>query len=266
MLSQLRHNPNQSILTSLVVLLCIVAIGVLQVPQLNYLRNRGKTASTEAFQKEVNSERLHLNLLQKMPAFGFDNLLADWMFLNFLEYFGDDDARAVTGYSLSPDYFDIIVDRDPRFLGAYIGLSTSISLYAARPEKSVILMDKGLKAMSPTIPLKSYYVWRQKGIDELLFLGNAQAARQSFENAAEWASVYSDAESQTVAELSRKTAEFLTRNPNSKSAQVAAWVMVLNNATDDRTRKLAINKIEKLGGKVTITPQGKLMIQAPHED
>lgn len=266
MLSQLRQNPNQSILTFLVALVCIVAVGVLQVPQLNYLRHRGTTASAEAFQKEVNSERLRLNLLQKIPAFGFDNVLADWMFLNFLEYFGDDEARAVTGYSLSPDYFEIIVDHDPRFLGAYTGLSTSISLYAARPETSIALMDKGLKFMSSKIPPKSYYVWRQKGIDELLFLGNAQAARHSFENAAKWASVYSNPESRTVAELSRKTAEFLTRNPKSKSAQVAAWVMVLNNAIDDRTRKIAIDRIEALGGKVNITPEGKLMIQAPRAD
>jgi len=188
------------------------------------------------------------------------------VFLNFLQYFGDDDARAVTGYDLGPDYFEIIVDHDPRFLGAYTSLSTSISLYAGRPEESVALMEKGLKAMSPHIPLKSYYVWRYKGVDELLFLGDTQAARQSFEKAAEWASTYSDEESQYVAALSRKTAQFLARNPKSKSAQVVAWTMVLNYATDDRTRKIAISRIEALGGKVTITPEGKLMIQAPRAD
>lgn len=266
MLSQSRPTLNQSIAVSLVAALCIVLVGGLQLPQLNRLTNRAKTASQEEFQQEVKSEALRLNLLQRTPAFGFDNLFADWAFLNFLVYFGDDDARAVTGYSLSPEYFEIIVNHDPRFLGAYTGLSTSISLYAARPEKSVALMEKGLKSMSPQLPPKSYYVWRQKGIDELLFLGNTQAARQSFEKAAEWASTYSDEESKYVAALSRRTSEFLARNPKSKSAQVVAWMMILNNATDDRTRKIAISRIEALGGKVTVTPEGVLQVRPPQKD
>jgi hypothetical protein len=266
MLSQPRQNQKQLVATSSVALLCIMAVGVLQIPQLNRLKNKPKTSSLEALRQEVNLEQLHLDLLQKTPAFGYDNLLADWMFLNFLQYFGDDEARDLTGYSLSPKYFESIVDRDPRFLGAYIGLSTSISLYAGMPEKSVALMEKGLKSMSPQSPPKSYYVWRYKGIDELLFLGNAQGARQSFEKAAEWASNYSDEESKYITALSSKTAQFLSRNPKSKFAQVNTWAMVLTNTTDTRARKIAISRIEALGGKVILTPEGVVKIRLPPKD
>lgn len=264
--SQLRLNLSQSLVVPLVAVLSIAAIGVLQVSQLHHLTNRVKAASTEAVKRDVEAEKLRLNLLQKTPAFGFNNLIANWTFLNFLQYFGDDEARDKTDYTLSSNYFEIIIDRDPRFLGAYLGLSTSISMYAAMPEKSVDLMEKGLKSMSPQTPPKSYYVWRYKGIDELLFLGNAQAARQSFEKAAEWASTYSDQESQYVAALSRKTAQFLNRNPNSKFAQVNAWSMVLNNTTDKYARKIAISRIEALGGKVIITPEGVTKIRLPPRD
>ncbi|HEY9812616.1 MAG TPA: hypothetical protein V6D31_03630 [Candidatus Sericytochromatia bacterium] len=266
MLSRFPKHLSQSLGASLVTLLCVFAVGVLQVSQLNQLRNKAKTPSREVLQQEVESEKLHLNLLHKTPSFGLDNLFADWVFLNFLMYFGDDDARLQTGYSLSPEYFKIIVERDPRFLGAYIGLSTSISLYAAMPEQSVALMEKGLKSMSPQKPPKSYYVWRYKAIDELLFLGNPQAAMQSFEKAAEWASTYSDEESKYVAALSRKTAEFLSRNPNSKLAQVNTWAMVLSNTTDVRTQKIAISHIEELGGKVIVTPEGSVKIRLPPRD
>ncbi len=261
-----RQSLNQSLAVSLVALLCVVAVGGLQMPQLNRLRNRAKISPIETLRQEVELERLRLNLLQKTPALGFENLLADWTFLNFLQYFGDDKARDMTGYSLSPKYFNIIVDRDPRFLGTYIGLSTSTSMYAGMPEKSVALMEQGLKSMSPKTPPKSYYVWRYKAIDELLFLGNPQAARQSFENAAEWASTYSDAESKNIAAFSRKTAQFLSRNPNSKFAQVAAWTMVLSNTTDKKVQKIAISRIEAIGGKVVITPEGKVKIQPPPID
>lgn len=266
MISQYRQNFSQSVAASLVALLCIFAVGMLQVPQLNSLKNRSKTASLEALQQELETEKLRLNLLQKTPTFGFNNLLADWVFLNFIKYFGDDDARKVTGYQLSPDYFEFIINRDPKFLKAYLFLSNSSSLYAAMPERSVALMDKGIKSLSPQHPPKSYYVWRYKAIDELLFLGDGQKAGQSFNKAAEWASVYSDEESRTVVEVSRKTAEFLSRNPNSKLAQVSAWTMVLNNTADERTRKIAVSRIEAIGGKITITPEGNVKIRLPQKD
>jgi hypothetical protein len=268
MLSQPRQSLSQTLTTSIVAVLCVLAVGMLQVPQLNDLTSGTKDATPEALQREVNSENLRLNLLGQTPAFGFDNLLADWVFLNFLQYFGDDDARLQTGYALSPEYFKIIITRDPRFLATYIPLSTSISLYAAKPEQSVALMEQGLKSMSPKSPPKSYYVWRQKGIDELLFLGNAQAARQSFEKAAEWASIYPDSESQNVAAFSHHTAAFLARNPLSKSAQVGAWTMILNNLTlkDERTRQIVIARIEALGGQLIVTPQGTVKIRPPQGD
>lgn len=268
MLSPSRHSLSQVVTTSIIAVVCIVVVGTLQVPQLNDIKSRTQNTTPEGLQREVNLEKLRLNLLERTPAFGFDNLLADWVFLNFLQYFGDDNARLQTGYALSPEYFKIIIARDPRFLGAYIPLSTSISLYAAKPELSVALMEKGLKSMSPKSPPKSYYVWRLKGIDELLFLGNAQAARQSFEKAAEWASIYPDSESQNVAAFSHQTAAFLARNPLSKSAQVGAWTMILNNLTlkDERTRQIVIARIEALGGQVIVTPQGEVKIRPPQDD
>ncbi len=255
----------QSISASFVALLCVLGVGFLQVPQLHKLSSSQKTALPETLEREIYSEKLRLNLLQQLPTFGFDNLTADWIFLNFLQYFGDDEARGKTGYSLSPEYFEVILEHDPRFLEAYLFLSTSTSLYSAMPERSVALMSKGLKSLSPTVPPKSYYVWRYKGIDELLFLGKAQTAKHSFETAAKWASFYSDEESKQVEAISRQTAEFIAHNPKSKSAQVAAWTMVLSNKVDNRTRVRAIKRITALGGKVYITPQGVVQVRPPEE-
>ncbi|HEY9875135.1 MAG TPA: hypothetical protein V6D12_17005 [Candidatus Obscuribacterales bacterium] len=266
MLSRLSQNLNQSIGAFIVALLCVLALGGLQLPQLKKLRSGAQTASPTEIKREIQAEKARLNLLEKIPAFGFDNVLADWVFLGFLQYFGDDKARDLTDYRLSPDYFEVILDRDPRFLEAYYFLSTSASIYAGVPERSVALMEKGLKSLSPQVPPNSYYIWRQKGIDELLFLGNAQAARQSFEKSAAWASMYSDETSKQVAAFSRQTANFLARNPNSKKAQIAAWTMVLTTVPDDRTKKIAIQRIQAVGGKVVVTPKGILNIEPPNED
>jgi hypothetical protein len=42
--------------------------------------------------------------------------------------------------------------------------------------------------------------------------------------------------------------------------------MVLQNAVDDRTRKIAISRIEALGGKVVVTPEGEVGVQLPEKD
>lgn len=250
----------QTIGTSLTVCLCMLGVGLMQFPQLQKLLNNQKSSSLETLEAEIKAEQIRLNILKQMPSFGYDNLIADWAYINFLQYFGDDEARAKTGYSISPEYFEVILGRDPRFLGAYLGLSASTSMYAGMPERSIELMEENLKFLSPKVPEKSYYVWRYKGIDELLFLGDSQAAKQSFIKTADWASKSSDEESKLTADRSQKTAQFLNRNPDSKIARISTWVMVLNNGVDERTRKRAISEIKALGGDVVSTPEGNKII------
>jgi hypothetical protein len=256
----------QSLWAALVAVICFVSVIQLQAPNLEKLRKGDSSTNPEALKRETAAEQPRLQLWQKVPAFGFDNLVADWVFLQFLQYFGDEKAREVTGYENSPYYFDTIIDRDPKFLYAYFYLSTSVAGYLGMPEKSVALMDKGLKSVSPKVPDRAYYIWRYKGLDELLYLGDGKAAQKSFAKAAEWARQYSDEEGRNVATLSQETADYLAKNPVSKIAQASNWELVLRTAIDDRTRLRAIAAIQRLGGKVNISAEGELTIIAPKED
>lgn len=256
----------QAIALTGVIVGCLGAIALLQQPQLQQIRSRNETAPIEVLQRDLAAERARLELLQKMPSFGFDNVVADWTFLNFLQYFGDIPARRRTDYRLSPDYFEVILDRDPRFLPAYIFLSTSTALYAGMPERSVAIATRGLGRLSPTAPPQSFYAWRGVGIDQLLFLGDPQAARRSFETAATWGEASGLPEGQFSADISRRTAAFLAKNPNSTSAQIAAWTMVLGNAPDEKTRNLVLERLKSLGATVIQNPDGSLNIQPPAED
>jgi hypothetical protein len=251
--------------TSLITCLCFAGVGFLQFPRMQKLISAKQTFSQSALEGEEKLERSRLDLLKKLPTFGFDNVFANWVYLSFVQYFGDDEVRAKTGYALSPEYFEIILKHDPRFQLAYLSLSSSTSIYAGMPERSIKITELGLKSLNPWVPKGSYYVWRYKGIDELLFLGNSQAAKKSLQTAADWAKKHSDAESQMSANISQNTANFLNRNPNSKSAQIAAWTMVLQNGVDKGTQKRAIAGIEKLGGQVIQTPQGN-QIKFPEKD
>jgi hypothetical protein len=255
-------NLAKALVTPTVICLCATALISLQLPKLNAQKQQTDKAE---YLKQEELEKLRLSLIKKIPTFGFNNLLADWVFLNFMQYFGDGLARQQTGYSLSPDYFEIVVDRDPRFINAYLYLSPATSLFAGRPDRSVALFEKGLQSISPETAPKAYFLWLYKGIDELLFLGDYQAAQRSYKIAAQWASISQEKNSDKVAARARETAQFLVKNPRSVQARIGAWVTVLSNAHDNATRELAIQNIKKLGGKVTITPDGTLQIKGPVE-
>ncbi len=252
----------QAITSSSVACLCLFAVSSLQFPRMQKLLSDKPTNTVEALEREIKAVEVRLKFLKKIPTFGYDNLIANWIYLNFLQYFGDDENRDKTGYRLSPQYFEIILKRDPRFVNAYLALSTSASMYAGMPEKSVKIMNEGLESLNPWVPKDSYYIWRYKGVDELLFLGDYSAARKSFMSASQWASEHSDEESQLTASISRQTAEFIQKNPDSKNAQISAWGMVLSSGADKKTYQRAIREIEALGGKVVSTPQGT-QIQFP---
>jgi hypothetical protein len=238
----------------------------LQTPQLATLKRQATPVTKADLQREETKTRVQLALVKALPSFGFKNIVADWYFIDFLQYFGDGEVRSQAGYGVAVDYFDLILDRDPWFIMGYYYLSNTASLYAAQPDRSVELMDRGLKSFSPRVPDRGYYIWRMKAVDELLFLGKAPEAKQSMLTAARWARQNPDAESQSVAQISQDTANHLARNPNSKQAQFDAWNMVLSSAVDETAIKRAIAAIRSLGGKVTVSADGQMKVDAPPKD
>lgn len=254
----------KTIFGAAIALSCLLGVGFLQQAKLASLTSENEVSKAQAH-REAEQLKTQLSLLQKLPSLGFDNLIADWAYLSFLQYFGDQPARQKTGYDLVPEYFETVVNHDPRFIKAYFYLSPATSLYAGRPDRTVALMNQGLKSLSPTEQPRAYLVWLYKATDELLFLGDSQAAKQSYEMAAKWARVSTDPDSQRLEKSARRTAQFLADNPASKSAQVSAWMMVLGNAVDAATRRLAIQRIQGLGGQVSISSQGEVKVQLPQD-
>ncbi len=242
------------------------AIVYLQTPQLAALKQQNQRIDKAYLQRQEADLKTQLIIAKTLPTFGFDNMVADWHFIDFIQYFGDTELRAQAGYGAAMEYFEAMLDRDPRFLYAYFYLSSTGSLYAGKPEKSVELIDRGLKSLTPQVPDRGYYIWRLKAVDELLFLDRIPDARKSMLNAANWANQANNPEGQNVAKLSQGTANYLARNPNSKQAQFDAWNMVLTSAVDDTVVKRAIEGIRSTGGKVTISADGKFKIEAPVKD
>lgn len=231
----------------------------LQFPKLN---QRLTGQNIEETRKAVRDEEARLKLIRQLPSrgFGFNNLIANFAFLQFLQYFGDDVARNnfQTGYGLSPLYFANIIDRDPRFATSYIYMSASVSMFAGVPSKAIAIYSQGLKSLNPDQQPSAYTVWRYKATDQLLFLGDAKGARESYLKAAEWADKASSSGKKLVedpkisAESSRQSAQWLDENRDLTKAQIGAWSLVLQNATDKKTVEIIAQELDKLGMKIEI--------------
>lgn len=244
-----------------------IAVLLMQTHEKKAFQNTSLHHLTET-QTEVSSETKvrHLETLANLPSVGFRNIVADIGFIQFLQYFGDTEVRRKVGYSLSADFFKPVLNHDPFYREFYLFLSGSSTLYAGTPEKTTQLMSEGLSYLSPNQPSDSYYIWRYKAVDELLFLGDGAAAQRSFEMAADWAQQSSDPAAQQISDMSQRSADFLANNPESKTAQIDAWSSLLTTALDSETQERAIKRIQALGGEVSIDENGSVSVKYPQEE
>jgi len=239
--------------------IAIVALG--GIIMLQGVRLKQPSLWLEDPAQATEQEKLRLQLLKGVPTFGFDNLVADWVFLNFLQYYGDVEAREKTGFGLSPDYFDIITQRDPRFVMAYLFLSGSVSHQLGKPEVAIKMMQRGTDALSPKID-DAFQVWRLKGLDQLLLLGDVPGAIYSFDQAANWTRGTSYAQ---IEPLLRDTANFLRTDPDSKLVRVWAWTSIYEEAIamgDKQAEARAKQEILALGGRF-VEKNGNTIVVPP---
>lgn len=236
----------------------IAAIVTMQRGQLQ------KPSLSESPQQAEQQEAARLALLSKSPSFGFSNMMANWVFLSFIQYYGDDIARNQTGYSLSPQYFDLLTRHDPRFVESYMFLSATLSHQLGQPKLSLEYMQRGMDALSPAMTPRAFVVWRMAALDQLLLLGDAPAASRSLSMAAKWAGETS--EYREIAPALQQGAEFLQRNPNSRVVRLQSWSVVYQQARmigDRKTQERAKQAILALGGIEKVDDEGNPYFTLP---
>lgn len=213
----------------------------------------------EEAEKQEQQLATNLEIFKKLPSLGFDNLLANWTFLNFLQYFGDSKGRELTGFQLNDDYFDVISRFDPKWVDMYLFLSTSVGYYQAEPELSVKFMERGTDALSPDNP-DAWRLWRLKAIDELLLIGDISAAIASLETAAKWAE---GTPSEPIAAQFQRAANSLRENPDSERIRINAWLTVYSQTTDTLVKERAVTELEALGVEIQEGEDGELRFSIP---
>ncbi len=76
-------------------------------------------------------------------TFGYRNLLADWYWLDFVQYFGDIDTRRRTGYARSAEYLQLVTALNPAFLFAYAQANFAVAEMMAQPKLAIAILEAG---------------------------------------------------------------------------------------------------------------------------
>ena len=222
----------------------IALAGIVFLQAQEYKKSVQKLNRADFLAQEQEQARL-VNWQQHSPSLGFDNLKANWSYLDFVQYFGDKEARETIGYQLVPEYFETLTTIDPRFTQAYLNLSIANSMYAGNPETTIALMEEVLNSVEPNSE-QAAYLWTSKGLDELLFMGDKQAAIASHKMAEKWAANQpaSRPDGLTIKDLEASLKS--TTEIDLKQAQVRAWSSVLVHIRDNDRQREILSKIATL--------------------
>lgn len=241
------------ILCAIAPFICLAGIVILQSKE--YQKSAQKLNYDDYLEQESQQANL-INWQQKSPHLGFDNLAADWSYLNFVQYFGDAKARDTIGYQLVPQYFATITEIDPRFTQAHLRLSIANSMYAGNAEQTIALMNQVLATVDPASP-DSALLWTSKGLDELLFMGDKNAAIDSYKIAAQWASLTTSDRPDGLTIKDLETALESTTEIELKQAQIRAWSSVLVYIKDHQKKREIMDKISLLQTELSILEQNQ---------
>ena len=251
--------------TQLVIILFFLA-AIYSLQKENYHKSQLQI-KVNNYDRQIEAAQISLNIQKLVPTFGFGNLRADLTYLQFLQYFGDEDARKQTGYYLVPSYFEAVANDDPNFTQANLSFSVANSMYAGQPEKTVILMEKILESSSPDLD-NTYLIWFNKGLDELLFLGDNQAALNSYRNSTQSAISQSNSDLnhddlRNIAVINQSKINYLASNPDTREAQIAAWKSVLPHVVDATNRQTIRDRIDLL--ETSLSDSGNKVLNNNHQ-
>ena len=136
-----------SVFTQLIIVL-VSLWGITHLQSQEITQKETQKSPSEYLNQEAN-EKQALNLLVNTPSLGFGNAIADWIYLNFIQYFGDTLPRESIGYDLCPIYFQSLVQKDPRFVNAVTVMDVCTSLFAGYPLRSLEYLQKAVGSMQP---------------------------------------------------------------------------------------------------------------------
>ena len=185
------------------------------------------------------SERATLSPLLYLPSgrylsyisLGFDEILADAIYLWSIQYYGDYDIEDRYDY-LEHIYGQVITELDPHYLDPYLVGAMIMDIEAQRPEQALHLLDKGIAA-NPGAWILAF----EAGFVCYKRLGDYDRAREYFERALRAPDVHPL--------VRRLYAGMMERSGDARSA-LREWAEIGETTDDPYVRNVAWNHVHDL--------------------
>jgi tetratricopeptide (TPR) repeat protein len=191
--------------------------------------------------------------LTKSAATGFDNLIADGLWLSLIQYYGDRLISENRRFTNLAAMFDLIADLDPHFWFAFWLGSWALG-DNGEADAAIRLLQKG-ERLNPHDATYPY----QQGFVHFLFRKDYQAAAVSFERAA--SKPNADRFARTMA------ARMLQKQGRDEQA-LAVWQGLYTADSNKATKEIARRNIERIvaemaGNQKRAFPEGPQRAKAP---
>ncbi len=193
----------------------------------------------------------------RLVSLGFDQVLADFYWLEFVGYVGDTTQRRVDRYALADQYLELITGLDPTFVQAYWFVAFIIGSEQERPQRADELLNRGIDAnrdnwILPFIAGNNQYLYANDGVAAARYYRMAakfpgapewlgrQAnilesnAPQLIKHAYSWLSIFNSAEQSLVKERAREQC-------------IKLWIGVFKTAPNDVYRSRARETLKQCG-------------------
>jgi tetratricopeptide (TPR) repeat protein len=217
-----------SILALAGTVICLGLIGVLQWPRSDLSKRTDSVLTAPPVLPKAEAIKPFL--------FGMDNLVADWYWLQYVQYFGDSAAREKTNFDYCDDYLELITALDPKFVKAYAAASYAVAGMQENPDKALKILARGIQ-INPAAE-GSWELYRN-------YAGVAFLYKKDLATAAKYFTKAADAPGAPV--VFRSFAAAFYNKMNDKERAISLWVQYYREAPTQYLKDKTKKKLTDLG-------------------
>jgi len=193
----------------------------------------------------------------KLVSLGFDQVIADYYWLEFVSYVGDVRARQKDRYALASHYIKLITELDPNFVQAYWFAAFIVGGDQGRPREAADIIDFGIEHNAD-----SWYLPFIGGVNQYLYAHDEVRAAKYYRQASKYpgAPVWLDRQAKILETKTPRlvkeayswlniydSAEEARVKEHAKEKSIWLWVQVYKNAPNEDYRRKAKETLLHLG-------------------
>lgn len=210
-------------------------------------------------QLKADQEILPKPEILHMVSLGYDQILADIYWLNFIQYFGDTKERLKDHYERCYDYLNLVSVLDPHFIQAYWFAAFSVGTEQKRPDLAEKIISGGLSHNQD-----NWYLPYIAGVNEFINSKDDKKAAKYYKMAAKfpgsppWLARQAQILDTHMPRLFKEIRTWTTvyeSNPDglvkttAQNKLIGLWRFVYRHTPDDKSKQEVIRQLDKLGAK-----------------